>query len=160
RSTQSHGQPGAPQTFRSWRTGDRGRRRGRVNVRDAPRGSERFRVKKWIENPSRNAGGGRLFRRNVVAHWRTAKRHSARRRRLLRHGNRKTRDGQSVKRGANLHGTIESIACPAKDGNRRGLERSYKHRRACINRTPIHGQLPAPAPDVFPTLTFRFGPTV
>jgi cAMP-binding proteins - catabolite gene activator and regulatory subunit of cAMP-dependent protein kinases len=40
---------------------DRGRRRGRVDVRDAARGSERFRVKKWIENPSRNAGGGDCF---------------------------------------------------------------------------------------------------
>ena len=55
-----------------------------------------------------------------------------------------------------LHGAIESIACAAKNGNRRDPERSYKHGRACINRTPIHGQLPAPAPDVFPTLTFRF----
>ena len=59
-----------------------------------------------------------------------------------------------------LHGAIESIACPAKNGNRRDPERSYKHGRACINRTPIHGQLPAPAPDVFPTLTSRFGQTI
>src|SRR5439155_22911309 len=155
RPTQSDGQPGAPQTFRPWRAGYRGRRRGRFDVRDAARGSKRFRVKKWIEDPSRKTGGWRLFRRNVAAHWRTAQRYGARRRRLLRDGNRKTRDGRSAKRRPKLHGAVESIACAAKNGNRRDPERSCKHRRARIKGTPINGHLPAPVTDVFPTLRSR-----
>ena len=50
-----------------------------------------------------------------------------RRRRLLRDGNRKTRNGRSAERRPKLHGAIESIACTAKDGNRRDPERSCKH---------------------------------
>ena len=48
--------------FSAGRTSNRGRRCGRVDVRDAPRCRERFRVKKWIENSSRNTAGRGLFR--------------------------------------------------------------------------------------------------
>src|SRR5207247_3661246 len=122
-------------------------------VRHAARGTERLSGKKRIEKPSRKPRGGRLFRRNVAAHWRTTQRHRPRRRRLLREGNRKTRDGRSPRRRTQLPRAIESIACAAKNGSRRDPERSYKHRRASIKGTPIHGNHPATASDDFPTVT-------
>jgi hypothetical protein len=159
KTTQSHGQPGAPQTFRSWRTvieeGAAGESmfvmlRGAANVFVSKNGSK-IQVATW---------GRGLFRRNVAAHWRTAQRHRPRRRRLLRHGNRKTGDGQSAKRRPNCMEQLSQLLAQRKMETEGILKEATSPGRACINRTPIHGQLPAPAPDVFPTLRFRFGRTV
>src|SRR5207247_5775742 len=93
--------------------------------------------KKRIENPSRNAAGRGLFRRNVAPHGRTAQRNRPRRRRLLRDGNRQTRHGRSAARRTRLPCAVERVACPAKNGNRRNPEGSYPHRRARVKATGI-----------------------
>src|ERR1044071_7340758 len=153
--TQSHGQSSAPQTFRPRRACDRGRGRWRVDVRDVAWSCKRFSGEKRIENSSRDVAGRRLLRRNVAADWRTTKRYRPRRRRLLRDGDWETGDGRSAKRRPYVHGAVEPVARPTKNGNRRHPERGQEHRRACPNRTPIYGQLPAAFANIFPAISLR-----
>src|SRR5438034_445837 len=77
-TTQSPGQAGSSQHVRPRRTGDRGRLAGRLDVRAFARRSERFCVKKRIDDSSSEPRGRRLFRRNVAAHRRTAQRNCSR----------------------------------------------------------------------------------
>src|SRR5207249_2694539 len=64
--------------------------------------------------------------------------------------------GRSAAERARVPGAIERAACPAKNGNRRDSEGSYPHRRTILKGTPIHGDVPAPAADIFPAVMPSF----
>ena len=116
---------------------------GRVDVAMLRGAANVFVVKKWIENSVATLRAGDCFGDRLLA---TGEPRSATVRAdgdcyVMEIG--KPGDGESVERRSNLHGAVESIACLQRRMETEGiLKDSQRQRRACINRTSGHRQVP------------------